>query len=232
MPLSALWSAASLFFGVSYFPSRIAAARFSFASRSFNARVTDALGSSWVLDDCDAWVSRVAAFLDEVLRPGDVVATTTANWKYDVADDVDYDFVAELSARVHARGATFLVLGDVPLLYGTFGVNCASPETRRDCDLDQGLARPAKQDDAETAWTALRTAKFFRTFDLFCDAGTCGAYAPGTDVLAVVDYGHLSTAGSLYVAPFLSCFLEAEGLVSPPPPDPDAGTCPASLTDV
>ena len=82
---------------------------------------------------------------------------------------------------------------------------------------------------AEAAWAGLGDVAFFRAFDLFCAGGVCGAQIPGTDVLGVVDYGHLTTAGSLYVAPFLTCFLEARNLSAAVPADRDS--CPSSITD-
>ena len=201
----------------------------SFASPGFNAAVTAALGSAWVLDDCDAWVAASLDVLRAELRPGDVVATTTANWKYDVAGHVDVDFVAELGALAAARGAAAVVLGDAPLLYGMFGVNCASAATRHDCDVDEADAAPPGMAAAEAAWAGLGDVAFFRAFDLFCAGGVCGAQIPGTDVLGVVDYGHLTTAGSLYVAPFLTCFLEARNLSAAVAADRDS--CPSSITD-
>ena len=82
---------------------------------------------------------------------------------------------------------------------------------------------------AEAAWAGLGDVAFFRAFDLFCAGGVCGAQIPGTDVLGVVDYGHLTTAGSLYVAPFLTCFLESRNLSAAVAADRDS--CPSSITD-
>ena len=83
---------------------------------------------------------------------------------------------------------------------------------------------------AEAAWAGLGDVAFFRAFDLFCADGVCGAQIPGTDVLGVVDYGHLTTAGSLYVAPFLSCFLD--GVLGAAPDPPPRTDCPGSITDL
>ena len=50
-------------------------------------------------------------------------------------------------------------------------------------------------------------------YDKLCTATTCGATVPGTDTVAYLDTNHLSTAGSLYLAPFLNCYLASEGLL-------------------
>ena len=54
--------------------------------------------------------------------------------------------------------------------------------------------------------------------DKLCDAnGKCGPTVPGsTSTYAWLDTNHLSTAGSLYLAPFFNCFLQAAGMLSPP----------------
>ena len=44
---------------------------------------------------------------------------------------------------------------------------------------------------------------FFSYFDLFCDGDTCSAAIPGTRTIGYRDGNHLSSAGSLYIAPFL-----------------------------
>ncbi len=54
------------------------------------------------------------------------------------------------------------------------------------------------------------------TYARLCDANTntCGASVPGVpQTIAWYDRHHLSTAGSLYLAPFLHCFLTDRGLL-------------------
>ena len=51
-------------------------------------------------------------------------------------------------------------------------------------------------------------------YDKLCTDTTCGAEVPGTHTIAFVDQNHLSTAGSLYLGPFLNCFLHDSGLLS------------------
>eukprot|EP00966_Prymnesium_polylepis_P197515 4577038-Prymnesium_polylepis.1 len=55
---------------------------------------------------------------------------------------------------------------------------------------------------------------------LFCEPGSgakrCGAFVPGTSTLAFHDTGHLSSAGSLYLWPFLCDFFSSNGLLGEP----------------
>ena len=68
--------------------------------------------------------------------------------------------------------------------------------------------------------------------ELFCSNGLCDSFIPGTDVLALVDYGHLTTAGSLYLAPFVSCALEGLGLVAAADAAVAEPGCLGSVTDL
>lgn len=54
------------------------------------------------------------------------------------------------------------------------------------------------------------------TYGWLCDPSTdaCGPYVPGTSTVGWYDEGHLSTAGSLYLAPFVNCYLEGRGLLA------------------
>ena len=135
------------------------------------------------------------------------------------------EFVEEI-----ATIAPLVVLGDAPLLRGIFGVNCASPETRPSCLTNEKDTIPDGALLAEETWAA-RGVPFVSVRELFCSNGLCDAYIPGTDILGLVDYGHLTTAGSLYLAPFLSCALEGLGLVDAAAASDD-GECRGSVTDL
>jgi len=54
---------------------------------------------------------------------------------------------------------------------------------------------------------------FFSYFDLFCDGDTCSAAIPGTRTIGYRDGNHLSSEGSLYIAPFLACAFQGWGLL-------------------
>ena len=75
--------------------------------------------------------------------------------------------------------------------------------------LGQGDARAA-----EAAFAAAGARVFSGAFDALCGAETCDHRVPGTSTVAIVDRSHWTTEGSLYVAPFLACWLEGEGLLA------------------
>ena len=52
-------------------------------------------------------------------------------------------------------------------------------------------------------------------FDKLCDAasGMCGPTVPGAEAFAWRDEWHLSTAGSMHLAPFFHCFLSEHGVI-------------------
>lgn len=171
----------------------------------------------WVRrDSCDHFTRALLDVVDARVRPGDVVATITANYKYAHARSYDADFVLDLEARVHARGATLLLLGDGPYLKD-FGFNCKTDATAADCDTPRQDAEPEFFRDVETFYENLADGHadtlFFPVFDLFCADDLCRAYIPGTDTVAVTDKGHWTTASSLYLAPFLHCFLQDAGIL-------------------
>ncbi len=197
----------------------------SFASDAFNEKLLDPVGSGWAYGKCTDWVAAVKSALMEFAAPDDLIFTTTAAWKYDVVGNVDVAFVEEI-----ATIAPLVVLGDAPLLRGIFGVNCAAPETRSSCLTDEKDTIPDGALLAEETW-ADRGVPFVSVRELFCSNGLCDSYIPGTDILGLVDYGHLTTAGSLYLAPFLSCALEGLGLVDAVAASDD-GECRGSVTDL
>ena len=67
---------------------------------------------------------------------------------------------------------------------------------------------------AEAAFAAAGARVFSGAFDALCGAETCDHRVPGTSTVAIVDRSHWTTEGSLYVAPFLACWLEGEGLLA------------------
>ena len=179
------------------------------------------LGGGWP-DACDHFRNALLEAIGRV-RPGDVVATVTAAYKFPLAGHFDGAFLAGVEAMVHDRGATLLILGDGPYLKD-HGFNCAAPETSADCDtpLDDAVSPLAREAaafyDARAAAAPGRTLHF-PVVDLLCEGGLCRAAVPGTATVAVTDKGHWTTAASLYLAPFLHCFLLDAGLVDADPPD-------------
>ena len=172
------------------------------------------------------WVNAVKSALTEFASPNDLIFTTTAAWKYDVVGHVDVEFVESINDI-----APLVVLGDAPLLRGIFGVNCAAPETRPSCLTKEEDTIPDGALLAKETW-ATRGVPHISVRELFCSNSVCDAYIPGTDILGLVDYGHLTTAGSLYLAPFFSCALEGLGLVDAAAASSEDGECRGSVTDL
>jgi len=183
-----------------------------------------------------AWAAGVRAILDGVLRPGDVVAVSTTETKFPHTYYVSAQraLLAEVARNMSARGATLLLVADPPNIKDR-GRRCVTPETFGDCvtprsqaawytlekanpqengwqlheEIDQMLASLAAEHSAveylDSAWV----------WDKMCDAqtDTCGPAVPGTTTVAWLDMQHLSTAGALYLGPFLNCWLHEKGLL-------------------
>jgi len=170
------------------------------------------------------------------MRPSDILAVTIAGWK--MAKDMPGSFRDYLKIsrwpqeeRVRryvlllkayrdialARNATLLILSDSAWLKVPSGVckpTPLMPNAGRKCELSQ------EDMDANRLYFREQLAilargpgvLFFDPFHLFCGHGKCGALIPGTNKLAYFGRDHWSTAGSLYVWPFLCSFLSKNGL--------------------
>lgn len=91
----------------------------------------------------------------------------------------------------------------------------ASPCDRTLADLHESHVMA---DDEYAALASQRpdSVYAFRALDLFCTGGVCGAQVPGSTLVGVGDRSHWTFEGALYVAPFLACFLDRNGLLFPP----------------
>ena len=178
-------------------------------------------------DVCADFAAKLLAAIRERARAGDVVATITAHYKFEFAGGHDETFLRDLRATVRGAGATLLLLGDGPYL-SDHGFNCKTPETEGRCDATRADARPPGFDAAEAFYEELARDEgtlFFPVFDLLCDGGRCRARIPGTSTVAVTDKGHWTTAASLYLAPFLHCFLVDAGVLPAEDDVERAGGC-------
>ena len=188
-----------------------------------------------VLPRCLALQRLMVEALQLQLRAGDVVCVSTYSMKFMAgwsgtgprlrAAGVAYDeaFLASVSRFVSSRGASFVMLGDVPqmapLLAG-FGRDCRGDKREQKClaPLEQ-LSEVLNVTEAERVYTHLAATlprtHFFRAFDLFCVGGNCsGGHIPGSPTIALFDaWGHFTFEGGLYLSPFLACFLERERLL-------------------
>lgn len=187
-----------------------------------------------------AWVDAVRATLASQLRAGDVLTIVNAWLRMVTIEYVDayMAFVAELCDMAAQRGATVLLIGDLPRILRD-GRECTHPTDFGDCATPRERAwrlgwpvHPADHPTVTYAWSLHATleARFEAfaqqtpnalyitsqwMFDQLCDphTGLCGPTVPGTETVAYFDSHHLSTAGSMYLAPLLNCKLRDLGLL-------------------
>ena len=183
-----------------------------------------------------AWVAGVRLALDAQMQVGDVLALVTAEWKFphQTYIDLQRDFLRSIAQLAQRKGVKLLLVGDVPYLKDR-GENCLTSQTVANCDTPRGESVwyywPANRREPNAvalhqAVDAMHTqvaAEYPSTvtylpvswfYDKLCTATSCGAVVPGTSTLAYLDANHLSTAGSLYLAPFMNCYLSDQGLLT------------------
>ena len=81
------------------------------------------------------------------------------------------------------------------------------------CATDRAASGGALRYPAEAAAAGAGALVFNETLGLLCDGDVCDHRVPGTETISIFDRDHLTTEGSLYLAPFLACFLERAGLL-------------------
>lgn len=177
---------------------------------------------AYTTSDTATYVSTAWEALQAHLRAGDVLAVVTSELRMPHADFIStqIEFLRAVNELVAARSAQLLLLADVPKLPQE-GRLCRTPTTADDCvtpiqtatfyhlelhqatDAAYAAFAREKSDSVvylDAAWMYAR----------LCDIsiGQCGPHVPGTATVAYYDAHHLSTAGSLYLAPFFHCFFE------------------------
>ena len=163
----------------------------------------------------------VWAALNRTLRAGDVVASVLAEFRLPGGREQQHaHFLRHLQAVVESRGASLLLLGDVPRLRQQ-GRMCKTPQTVDDCmtpiDFNgQDVIHQAVMNSFISLANSGSSTFVFDLRPLLCEGQACGATVPGTEDVAFMDFHHLSTAGALYLAPFIGCFMESHGLLQPP----------------
>jgi len=162
--------------------------------------------------------------LRRTLRAGDIVVAVTAEFRFPSEDLVQQHvlFLRELHRLTHSRHARMLLLGDVPQLQQS-GRSCMYPSTVDMCTTHLAFMGQIHVHDAvQRAYTELAASLpdvyYFDLRPLLCDGVWCGAVVPGTEDIAFLDTHHISSAGALYLAPFINCFLESQGLLPPSAP--------------
>jgi len=173
---------------------------------------------------CDRYNKEVMDSIARVVNRSDIV-TVQSDYTYFPTNRSLFDqanYLRTLHDMVSARGASLLVLGDVPHLRAR-GLWCVptllSPNASRRCDRPKQqvmqLMAPWRNMLSDLA-KQHRDIYFFDYLDLFCDDNTCGAMIPGTRTLGFFDTSHLTEAGSHYLWPYIRSFLKRSGLLPAP----------------
>ena len=150
--------------------------------------------------------------------------------KYVPGDEEDMDPFSKyetLQPLVTSAGAKLVLVSDVPGL-PTLGEYCVpspwSPDAGSRCRFrwqGSGQALALGRDEATFHRMAADNSTFYMPiYQYLCDGPLdgsaeqiCGANVPGTSTLAFFDEQHLTTAGALYLWPYLCSFFVDAGLL-------------------
>lgn len=188
-----------------------------------------------------AWVTSARATIEAQAQPGDVITVVNSWLRMPTIEYVNayMTFLGEIQQLASRRGATLLIMGDVPRLLEE-GRNCLHTDTRAQCATNRTRAfrygwnvQPVTHPSVVYAWQLYAQTEQLMSqfadqyvhveyipsswfFNHLCDptTGICGPTAPGTDTVIYFDTHHLTTAGSMYLAPFLNCKLRELGVLS------------------
>lgn len=171
-----------------------------------------------------AYTKAAWAALGRALRAGDVVASVTAELRFALGGTERQHvlFLRELQRLVASRNASLLLFGDVLELRWQGRLCATRPEMATWC------ATPTSYKDQAAIHARVMAAltqlaadgpstHVFDLRPLLCHGDVCGAFLPGTsrNIAGFVDHHHISSAGALYLAPFINCFMESKGLLPP-----------------
>jgi hypothetical protein len=163
---------------------------------------------------CNDWVRLVSDAFTLHVQSGDVVALATAtykHYKWPVDLQIEMNFIHNFSDWLAQRGASLIILDDGPVL-PKHGFSCVSPGTIKDCQVNKSI-EVIQRYKATTAFDKLENSTsnviYFKVFDLMCEGDICGSRVPGKDTLLYYDKDHWSFEGSLFIAPYLACQLQA-----------------------
>lgn len=164
------------------------------------------------------YANKIDESLARELRSGDVLVHVRSEEPH-YANGVDLPSLLNLANLASDHNATLLLLGNV-VESKVEAVTClVNSYWNRDAPLQCECTLKAWDDWNKPQHEAYKDlAMNFSnvvTYDpsyLFCDNMTCGPFIPGTRILAVWDFSHLTVRGSLYVAPFIADFMSMHGL--------------------
>ena len=181
-------------------------------------------GASDQVPLCRSYIETATRTMEQNLEPCDVVVVHHQRAKWGEVGSRRYnsqmEFLRNLQLMVHGKGAKLVIIGDafgLPVeadycipseLSPNAGDRCTtqtSPEAV-DALVDHVAGRELAQEEGTF---------FMPIVPYFCDEGltSCGAMVPGSETMAYVDDEHLSTAGALYLWPFLCDFFSNNGLL-------------------
>lgn len=195
-------------------------------SQHFLVRYLIALGYGYKPSSPDPFDRLFAAKVDHALmatlRPGDIVVHSRINSKNDsVWIEYEHDLVI-LGRRVSAKGASLLLLGDIPPNAREASLEACTP-TYFNRTAMLGCERSLSEVREEFAAANQMYSKlaknnkgtyFFDPSYLLCDSMTCGAFVPGTTVAAKIDPNHMTSSASVYLAHFVADFLNEQTLLN------------------
>ena len=192
--------------------------------RIYNEQATAALSTN--LQPCDIvvlhqrsnWHSKEGTYLGKLVFYGD--GGNDPNGRR----ATNFAHIRNLLSIVQARGASLLLLGDVPLLperaqlCATSIAAAARCETSRATVLEQTAVE--RNFYSELVQADRTNSTYYMPLDeLFCDPNAqagreCGVVVPGTHTVAFLDSNHINTAGASYLWPFLCDFFTRHGLMA------------------
>ena len=176
------------------------------------------------------------------LQTGDIVINMLYEAKFNfplgyVTTTYDLDayarFITAVQDLVMARNAHLLLVGDWPTMVEA-GRDCTERRKVDNCvtslvDSEDGRVTQSRytfpvktqrevHNQVVAKLTALASRPAGRThfldfFGLFCWGTECSARIPGTSTIGYYDWDHISQQGASYLAPFIACFMESEGVL-------------------
>lgn len=154
--------------------------------------------------------------LSENVRPGDVVAVLTSEWRLMRREYVDAqrEFLRGFGVKVGRLGASMVLIADNPRNeWARYPLGVPRMEAVwYDWQLHEYV-------DAAYSSLAAEASHIFYlndTFDRLCNAatGNCTPLVPGTGMPAYHDDdSHLTALGALYLAPSVNCFFRQHGFI-------------------
>jgi hypothetical protein len=189
---------------------------------SYNS--ADCWGASDQVPLCRSYIDSATRAMEQNLQPCDIVVVHHQRAKWGLVGSARYhaqmEFLRNVQLMVQGKGAKLVIIGDVMGLPAEADY-CIPSEMSPDAgDRCKVQTTPQEVDALADHVSGRELAQEEGTFFMpivshFCDEDltSCGAIIPGTETMAYHDDEHLSTAGALYLWPFLCDFFSSNGLL-------------------